>query len=153
MTTAPANAAPDRVAVAAKVGLIWLSRILAFLFLAASLLVAVMRLTGATNYSVTVYVGYLASRPPTLHFWDVLMGLDYVLSLTAIVGIGVCLLRRRLLLALLFATLAWPLPIVLEGSNCPTASTCRILGWAAPAELDWSIQLRPVTRIGAPALS
>lgn len=142
---------PHRVPVVVKVGLVWLGRILALLVIVLSLLVAVMSLWGSGSS-----VGYLASRGTTVDIWGVLHGLALLFALIAIVGAGFALLRRKLLLALLFSALAWPMGFVIEGSRCDTEAGCRMMGWAAmPASFrDWSIRIRPVTdRLEAEALA
>jgi len=133
---------PIRVPVVIKVGLVWLGKILALLVIALSLLVAVMRLLESAGY-----VGYLASRGTTFEIWGVLHGLALLFALIAIAGAGFALLRRKLLLALLFSAFAWPMGFVIEGSRCDTEAGCRIMGWAAmPVSFrDWSIRIRPVT--------
>lgn len=133
---------PNRVPVTIKVGVIWLGRILALLVIALSLLVAVVSLLGSADF-----VGYLASRGTTFEIWGVLHGLALLFALIAIAGIGFALLRRKLLMALLFSAFAWPMGFVIEGSRCDTEAGCRMMGWAAmPAGFrDWSIRIRPVT--------
>lgn len=133
---------PDRAAVAVKVGLVWFGRILALLAIALSLLVAAMGLLGSADF-----VGYLASRGTTFEVWGVLHGLALLFALIAIAGAGFALLRRKLLLALLFSAFAWPMGFVIEGSRCDTEAACRMFGWAAmPASFrDWSVRIRPVT--------
>lgn len=133
---------PDRAAVIAKVGLVWIGRILALLAIALSLLIAVMGLLGSADF-----VGYLASRGTTFEIWGVLHALAFLFALIAITGVGFALLRRKLLLALLLSAFAWPMGFVIEGSRCDTESGCRMLGWAAmPVSFrDWSIRIRPVT--------
>lgn len=136
------DTAPDRVAVAAKAGLVWLGRILALLVVALSLLVAVTSLFGAASF-----LSYLASRGTTFEIWGVLHGLALLFALIAIAGAGFALVRRKLLLALLFSVFAWPMDFVIEGSRCDTQRGCRMTGWAAVPESfrDWSIRIRPVT--------
>jgi hypothetical protein len=122
--------------------LTWFGRALLLLLIALSLLVAAARLIGAGSF-----VGYLASRGTVFDIWGVLHTLDALFSLAAIVGAGFALLRRKLLLALLFSLLAWPIGFVVEGSRCDTESGCRMMGWAAlPISAgDWRIRIRPVT--------
>lgn len=134
------SGAPDRNLI--KAGLVWLGRILALLVIALSLLVAVMRLLESA-----AYVGNLASGGTTFEIWGVLHGLALLSALIAIVGVGLALLRRKLLLALLFSLFAWPMAFVIEGSRCDTESACRMMGWAAiPASSrDWNIRIRSVT--------
>jgi len=133
---------PDRAAGAVKVGLVWFGRILALLAIALSLLVAVMGLPGSADF-----VGYLASRGTTFEIWGVLHGLALLFALITIAGAGFALLRRKLLLALLFSAFAWPMGFVIEGSRCDTEAGCRMFGWAAmPASFrDWSVRIRPVS--------
>lgn len=133
---------PHRVPVVVKVGLIWLGRILALLVIALSLLVAAFSVWDSASS-----LGYLASRGTTFHIWGVLHGLAFLFALIAIAGVGFALLRRKLLLALLFSAFAWPMGFVIEGSRCDTEAGCRMLGWAAmPASFrDWSVRIRPVT--------
>lgn len=133
---------PHRVPVVVKVGLIWLGRILALLVIALSLLVAAFSVWDSASS-----LGYLASRGTTFHIWGVLHGLALLFALIAIAGVGFALLRRKLLLALLFSAFAWPMGFVIEGSRCDTEAGCRMLGWAAmPASFrDWSVRIRPVT--------
>jgi len=88
---------PHRVPVVVKVGLIWLGRILALLVIAPSLLVAAFSVWDSASS-----LGYLASRGTTFHIWGVLHGLAFLFALIAIAGAGSALLRRKLLLALLF---------------------------------------------------
>lgn len=139
---ASGDTAPHRVAVAVKVGLVWFGRILALLVIALSLFVAVMGLLGSASF-----VGYLISRGTTLDIWGGLHGLALLFALTAIVGAGFALLRRKVILALIFSVFAWPMNIVFEGRRCDTEAGCRALGWAAmPGRSGgWSIRIRPVT--------
>jgi hypothetical protein len=101
-----------------------------------------MRLWGSAGY-----VGYLASGATIFDVWGVLSVLEIVFTLTAVLGAGVALVRRKLLLALIFSVLAWPLGLVIEGSRCDTRSSCRMIGWAALPEgaREWSARIRPVT--------
>lgn len=132
---------PDRISVDAKGGLVWAGRILALLWIALSLLVAALRLMETGSY-----VGYLASRGTVFDIWGVLSVLEGLFALTAILGAGFALVRRKLLLATLFSVLAWPVGFVIEASRCDYAS-CRPMAWAAapPSAGDWSVRIRPVT--------
>lgn len=120
----------------------WGGRILVLLVVALSLLVAAFGLAGAGSY-----LGYLASRATVFDVWGVLHLVEALFALTAIIGAGLALLRRKLLPALFFSLLAWPMGFVIEGSRCDTESGCRMLGWAAlPVSAgDWSFRIRPVT--------
>ncbi|TAJ62529.1 hypothetical protein [Brevundimonas sp.] len=122
--------------------LTWFGRVLALLLTALSLLVAAARLFGAGSF-----IGYLASRGTVFDIWGVLHTLDVLFSLAAIVGAGFALLRRKLLVALLFSLLAWPIGFVIEGSRCDTEAGCRMYGWAAlPIGVsEWRLRIRPVT--------
>jgi hypothetical protein len=93
------------------------------------------------------FLGYLATRATTFDAWGVLSIISVLLSLTAIVGAGYAIWRRRLVLALAISVLALPTHAVIEGSRCDTAALCRAFGWAAlPAgAFDWSVRIRPVT--------
>lgn len=112
------------------------------LLIALSLLVAAARLFGAGPF-----IGYLASSGTVFDMWGVLHTLDVLFSLAAIVGAAFALLRRKLLVALLFSLLAWPIGVVIEGSRCDTESGCRMMGWAALpiGTSDWNIRIRPVS--------
>lgn len=133
---------PNGVPISIRVILVWLGRILALFVIALSLLVAALSLWESASS-----LGDLASRGTTFHIWSVLHGLALLFALIAIVGSGFALLRRKLLLALLFSLFAWPMGFIIEGSRCDTEAGCRIYGWAAmPASFrDWSIRIRPVT--------
>ncbi len=133
---------PGRGTVGVRLVLIWLGRILLLLLIAVSLFVAAAGLAGSAPY-----LGYLASRATVFDIWGVLHALAVLLALTAIAGAGIAVFRRKLLLAIAFGLLAWPMGFVIEGSRCDTEASCRMLGWAAmPASArDWSIRIRPVT--------
>ena len=122
--------------------LVWVGRGVVLLLIAFSLFLAATRLFGAW-----FYIGHLASRGTIFGFWGVLFTLDALFSLAAIVGTGFALLRRKLLLALLFSLLAWPVGAVIEGTRCDTEPGCRMLGWATLriGDNEWSIRIRPVT--------
>lgn len=135
------TATPDRVPGYARKGLVWAGRILALLWIALSLLVAVLRLMSSGPWIVD-----LASRQAVFEIWGVLAILDVLFAVTAILGVGWALARRRLMVALLFSLLAWPVGFVIEASRCDYPS-CRPMAWAAfPASAGkWSVRIRPVT--------
>lgn len=132
---------PGRGMVRAKVVLAWAGRGVLLFLVAFSLFLAATRLFGAGSY-----IGYAVSRGTVFDFWGVLYTLDALFSLAAIVGSGFALLRRKLLLALLFSLLAWPVSTVIEGTRCDTESGCRMLGWAALriGDSEWRVRIRPV---------
>lgn len=136
-----ATATPDGLAFRAKHALVWAGRVLILLWIALSLLVAVLRLIGSGPQIID-----LATRETVFGNWSVLAILDVLFALAAILGAGFALVRRKLLLALLFSLLAWPVGFVIEASRCDYPA-CRSMAWAAlPAWTgDWSIRLRPVT--------
>lgn len=134
------TATPDGLAVRAKRALVWAGRVLVLLWIALSLLVAVLRLIGSGSY-----VSYLVSRGTVFEVWSALSILEVLFALVAIFGVGFALVRRKLLLALLFSLLAWPVGFVIEASRCDYGS-CP-MAWAAfPASVgQWSVRLRPLT--------
>ena len=135
------TATPHRVPGNPRKGLVWAGRILALLWIALSLLVAVLRLLSSGPWIVE-----LASRQTVFEIWGVLAILDVLFALTAIVGVGWALARRRLVVAVLFSLLAWPVGFVIEASRCDYPS-CRSMAWAAFPESagKWSVRIRPVT--------
>jgi hypothetical protein len=100
-----------------------------------------------TFIEAVAFLAYLASAATVLDTFDVLSILTALLSLTAIAGAGFALFRRELILALAFAAVALPVPIVAHGSLCDTGAECRLVGWAAlPSRaFSWSLRIRPVT--------
>jgi hypothetical protein len=135
------TAAPDRVSDYAKGGLIWVGRSLALLWIALSLLVAALRLMGSGPQVVD-----LASRQTVFEIWGVLAVLDVLFALTAILGAGFALVRRKLPLAVFFSVLAWPVGFIIEASRCDYPS-CRTMAWAAlpRGAGNWNVRIRPVT--------
>lgn len=135
------TATSDGPAVRAKRALIWGGRILALLWIALSLLVAALSLVGSGPQIVD-----LATSQTVFEIWSVLAILDVFFALTAILGAGFALVRRKLLLALLFPLLAWPVGFVIEASRCDYPA-CRSMAWAALPRVagDWSLRIRPVT--------
>lgn len=120
----------------------WLGRCLAVLLIPLFLIAAVGSLIGDGGY-----LGYLATRGTVFDAWGVMSIISALLSATAVAGTGYALLRRRLSLALGFAFLAAPAPFVIAASQCDTAASCSVMGWAAlPASaFTWEVRLRPVT--------
>lgn len=135
------TAIPDGLGSRFKSVLVWASRAFALLWIALSLLLAAMSLVGSGPQIID-----LATRETVFGIWSVLAILDVLFALAAILGAGFALVRRKLLLALLFSLLAWPVGFVIEASRCDYPA-CRSMAWAAfPAWAgDWSIRLRPVT--------
>ncbi|WP_298744684.1 hypothetical protein [uncultured Brevundimonas sp.] len=135
------TATPDGLGGRVKTVLVWAGRVLALLWIALSLLLAAMSLVGSGPQIVD-----LATTETVFGIWSVLAVLDVLFALAAILGVGVALVRRKLLLALLFSLVAWPVGFVIEASRCDYPA-CRSMAWAAlPAWTgDWSIRLRPVT--------
>nr|MBF0664164.1 hypothetical protein [Brevundimonas sp.] len=133
--------APDRVSGYAKRVFIWGGRLVALLGIALSLLVAALSLVSSGPQIID-----LATRQTVFEIWGVLAILHVLFALAAILGAGFALVRRKLLTALVFSLLAWPVGFVIEASRCDYPA-CRSMAWAAlPAWTgDWSIRLRPVT--------
>lgn len=112
------------------------------------LLLGVFLLFAAVGLMEAVpFLGYLSTRGTVFDAWGVLSLAAALLSLAAIAGACFAIIRRRWLVALLFAGLALPAPVVIEGSRCDTAEVCRAMGWAAlpSSAFDWKVRIRPVT--------
>jgi len=103
-------------------------------------------LAAATLIGDSAYLAYLATKATVFDMWAVLSIVSTLLSLTAIVGAGLALWCRKLILAFGFAVLGTPTHVVIEGSRCDTFEACRLMSWAAlPSKaLSWEIRLRPV---------
>lgn len=135
------TATPDGLAVGAKRAFVWAGRLIALLWITLSLLVAALSLVGSGPQIID-----LATRQTVFGVWGVLAILHVLFALTAILGAGFAVVRRKLLLALLFSVLAWPVGFVIEASRCDYPA-CRSMAWASLPSWtgDWSIRLRPVT--------
>lgn len=117
------------------------SRLILLALIVFLLLVAALHMVGQTYH-----LAYLLARATTFDVWSALSLASVLLTLTAIIGAGVSLWRRRLFRALLFAVLPLPVLLVMAGSSCHHGD-CRLVQWASlrPGPLvDWSIRLRPV---------
>lgn len=135
------SAAPDGLAVLTRRALVWGGRVVAVLWIALSLLVAMLGLMESGPRILD-----LLSRETVFEVWGAMSVLAGLFSLTTIIGAGIALVRRKLLPAMLFSVLAWPVGFVIEASRCDYPA-CRSMAWAAfpPWAGDWSIRLRPVT--------
>lgn len=135
---------PDGVSSRAKSVLVWTGRVVALLWIALSLLLAGSGLINSISLNIE-----LASRRTVFEVWAVLHALHLLFALTAILGVAWALTRRRLLTALLFSLLAWPMGYVIEANRCDYPA-CRAMAWAAlpPGAFDWSVRIRPVTDRG-----
>lgn len=111
-------------------------------------LVAACLLVGAWSLIVgAAYLAYLATRATVFDVFGVLSLVAGLLALTAIVGAGVAIRRRKPLHALGFSVLALPIPFVMQAPFCDMGSFCRAVYWASlpEAALKWQVRLRPVT--------
>jgi hypothetical protein len=142
MTKVAATGRPGHFQSAVRPLVTWLIR--GFLVL----LIAILLLGGVgASIGSAFYLGYLATRATVFDTWGVLSIISMLLSVIAIAGAGFALRRRKLILALGFAALTAPAPLVIEASRCDTTEACRMMGWAAlPAKaFTWEARLRPVT--------
>lgn len=105
------------------------------------LAIAVINLIGSD------YLWYLASRGTTFDAWGLLSIVSALMSLVAIVGAGFALWRRRMVMALAFAALALPMPLIVGANRCdvlPCPTWNQFLALPASA-FNWSARFRPVT--------
>jgi len=135
------TASADQVLTYAGKGLLWAVRLLALLWIGLSLLMAIPRLIGAGEFLV-----YLATRGTYFDIWGLLSFLEVLFVAIAVVGGGLALRRRKILLGALVAILAWPIGLVVEATRCDYPA-CRAMAWAAlPRQAgEWGVRMRPVT--------
>lgn len=111
-----------------------------------ALIVLALLLAGLRLALDVDHLRHVVLRNTTISSWDVLTLISTTLCIVAIVGAVLAMRRRRMVLAVLFSVLWFPLPFAIESSRCDTEFSCRAFGWASlpPGLLGWSTRTRPV---------